>query len=165
MEAVAGQTLCGRLDANPHAGFASAEAAGQKLLALDHANDAQAVADQQEAARAHDVVRLLIHWLAAGVVLKWDLHLVARCATLHNMKTKASPTPKPVSLRIDPATRADVDYLIECSGLKEAQVIRLAVKRAAEQARAANSTPLVPVHLRGPEAVVAVAPKATRRKR
>jgi hypothetical protein len=55
------------------------------------------------------------------------------------MKTtpqKAAPA-KPISLRIDHATRVDVDYLVQCSGLKEAQVIRQAIRRCAEQARSA----------------------------
>ena len=49
------------------------------------------------------------------------------------MKTKPQ---KPVSLRIDAATRALLDYLIESTGLKEAQVIRLAIKRLEEKERA-----------------------------
>jgi len=40
---------------------------------------------------------------------------------------------KPVSLRIDAATRVLLDYLIERTGLKEAQIIRLAIKFLADE--------------------------------
>lgn len=40
---------------------------------------------------------------------------------------------KPVSLRINLETRAHLDYLIKCTGLKQADVIRLAVRRFQEQ--------------------------------
>lgn len=42
---------------------------------------------------------------------------------------------KPISLRINPETRAALDFLIERTGLKEAQVIRLAIKGLAERER------------------------------
>ena len=42
---------------------------------------------------------------------------------------KKTPTPKPVSLRITPEARLQLDRLIERTGLKEAQVIRMAIKR------------------------------------
>jgi antitoxin component of RelBE/YafQ-DinJ toxin-antitoxin module len=46
------------------------------------------------------------------------------------------PKPQqPVSLRIDAATRADLDYLVEFSGLKQAQIIRQVIKRVAGQTR------------------------------
>jgi predicted DNA-binding protein len=53
------------------------------------------------------------------------------------MKTKPQKpvTPKPVSLRINPETRALLDYLIERTGLKEAQIIRMAIKQMEERER------------------------------
>jgi predicted DNA-binding protein len=48
------------------------------------------------------------------------------------MKTKPQ---KQLSLRINPETRADLDYLVERTGLKAAQVIRLVLKGAAGRAR------------------------------
>jgi predicted DNA-binding protein len=53
------------------------------------------------------------------------------------MKTKPQkPAPsRPVSLRINADTSALIDYLIERTGLKEAQVIRLAIKRLVERER------------------------------
>jgi predicted DNA-binding protein len=50
------------------------------------------------------------------------------------MKTKPS---KPISLRINPETRALLDYLIERTGLKDAQIIRLALKGLHEKEQAA----------------------------
>lgn len=44
-------------------------------------------------------------------------------------------TPKPVSLRITPETRAQLDILIERTGLKEAQIIRVAIKTLEELER------------------------------
>jgi predicted DNA-binding protein len=49
------------------------------------------------------------------------------------MKTKP---PGPVSLRINAETRAVLDYLIERTGLKDAQIIRLAIKQMEERERA-----------------------------
>jgi hypothetical protein len=57
------------------------------------------------------------------------------------MKTKPQ---KPISLRIDAATRADLDYLVELSGLKAAQVIRQSVKRVAGQARSESAAATKP---------------------
>lgn len=53
------------------------------------------------------------------------------------MKTKSrKPAPsRPVSLRINTDTRALIDYLIGRTGLKEAQVIRLALARLEQQER------------------------------
>jgi hypothetical protein len=48
------------------------------------------------------------------------------------MKTKSL---KPISLRINAATRADLDYLVQLSGLKQAQVIRHVIKKVADQGR------------------------------
>jgi hypothetical protein len=48
--------------------------------------------------------------------------------------TTAAPQ-KPISLRINAATRSDLDYLVEISGLKQAQVIRQTIRRMAHQAR------------------------------
>jgi antitoxin component of RelBE/YafQ-DinJ toxin-antitoxin module len=48
------------------------------------------------------------------------------------MKTKSL---KPISLRINAAVRADLDYLVQLSGLKQAQVIRHVIKKVADQGR------------------------------
>lgn len=53
------------------------------------------------------------------------------------MKTKPQKpvAQKPVSLRINAETRALLDFLVERTGLKEAQVIRMAVKQMEERER------------------------------
>ena len=53
------------------------------------------------------------------------------------MKTKPQkPAPsRSISLRINTDTRALIDYLIQRTGLKEAQVIRLSIKRAVDWER------------------------------
>lgn len=51
------------------------------------------------------------------------------------MKPQITASPTPVSIRINADTRTQLDYLIERTGLKEAQVIRLAVKQLAEKER------------------------------
>ncbi len=48
------------------------------------------------------------------------------------MKTKSE---KPVSLRINSETRAQLDYLTERTGLRQAQVIRVAIKLLEEKER------------------------------
>lgn len=59
------------------------------------------------------------------------------------MKTKVQKpvSPKPVSIRINPDTRAQLDFLIERTGLKEPQIIRLAIKRLEELERLAAAAP------------------------
>jgi predicted DNA-binding protein len=47
-------------------------------------------------------------------------------------KPQKPATSTPVSIRINPDTRALLDYLIERTGLKDAQIIRLAIKRLSE---------------------------------
>ena len=44
-------------------------------------------------------------------------------------------SPKPVSIRIDAETRATLDYLIERTGLKDAQLFRMGVKLMEEHQR------------------------------
>jgi len=44
---------------------------------------------------------------------------------------KTPKTPQPVSIRIPAETRVLLDYVIDRTGLKEAQVIRLAIQRLA----------------------------------
>jgi predicted DNA-binding protein len=43
---------------------------------------------------------------------------------------------KPVSIRIDPETRALLDYVIERTGLKDAQILRRGLRLLVEQERA-----------------------------
>lgn len=50
-------------------------------------------------------------------------------------KMQKPVSPKPVSIRINPDTRAQLDFLIERTGLKEPQIIRLAIKRLEELER------------------------------
>lgn len=52
-------------------------------------------------------------------------------------KIQKPVSPKPVSIRINPDTRAQLDFLIERTGLKEPQIIRLAIKRLEELERLA----------------------------
>jgi hypothetical protein len=73
---------------------------------------------------------------------------------------KPAPS-KPVSIRIDPETRASLDYLIGRTGLKDAQIFRSAIRvmREAEWVRETLSA------LEKKERAAEAAPKSARKTR